>query len=100
MDAIRRKILEKVATFSTWPGFHQAEDKEAEDTADPDLVVTTVSDADSAGDGKVVAKSVEGEEDMVDVTMDDVNDAKRATQPTAESMCHVFSSQTLRGRDC
>jgi len=36
-----------------------------------DLVATTSSDADSAGDSKVVARSIEGEDDIVDVTMKD-----------------------------
>ncbi|EGX94391.1 ubiquitin C-terminal hydrolase, putative [Cordyceps militaris CM01] len=67
-DAIQRKILERVATFSTWSKF--ANDEEAEGT-DTDMVAT--SDADSSGEGKVAAKSVEGEEDMVDVTMKDTS---------------------------
>lgn len=65
-DAIQRKILEKIATFSTWSKF--TSDEEADGT-DTDMVAT--SDADSSGDGKVAAKSVEGEDDMVDVTMKD-----------------------------
>ena len=35
------------------------------------MIATTSSDADSAGDSKVVARSVEGEDDIVDVTMND-----------------------------
>ncbi len=69
MEAIRRKILEKVATFTTWSQL--ATDEDSDETTDPELVNTTTSDVDSAGDSKVIAKSVEGEDDMVDVTMRD-----------------------------
>ncbi|KAH6694104.1 ubiquitin carboxyl-terminal hydrolase [Plectosphaerella plurivora] len=65
-DAIRRKILEKVSTISNWTGF-----TETDDAVDPDIVLTTQSDADSSGDGKVIAHSVEGEDDMVEVSMKD-----------------------------
>ncbi|OAA74109.1 Metalloenzyme, LuxS/M16 peptidase-like, metal-binding protein [Cordyceps fumosorosea ARSEF 2679] len=69
-DAIQRKILEKIATFSTWSKL--ANEDEADGT-DMDMVAT--SDADSAGDVKVAAKSVEGEDDLVDVTMKDAGTA-------------------------
>ncbi len=68
-EAIRRKILEKVATFTTWSQL--AADEDSDEATDPELVNTTASDVDSAGDSKVIAKSVEGEDDMVDVTMRD-----------------------------
>ncbi|XWW97606.1 hypothetical protein V2A60_005591 [Cordyceps javanica] len=77
-DAIRRKILEKVATFSTWSKL--AIDDETDGT-DTDMVAA--SDADSSGEGKVAAKSVEGEDDMVDVTMKDASAAP--TGPTGPS---------------
>nr|XP_036577490.1 ubiquitin carboxyl-terminal hydrolase [Colletotrichum truncatum]KAF6784488.1 ubiquitin carboxyl-terminal hydrolase [Colletotrichum truncatum] len=63
-DAIRRKVLEKVATFSTWSEF-----SETDDSTDADMVITSQSDADSSGDSKVVSHSVEGEDDIVDVSM-------------------------------
>jgi ubiquitin carboxyl-terminal hydrolase 4/11/15 len=59
-DIIRRKVLEKVASYTTWSGFDEAE-------TDPEMLNNT-SDVDS-GNAEVVAKSVEGEEDIVDVTM-------------------------------
>ncbi|KAI9731265.1 MAG: CSN-associated deubiquitinating enzyme Ubp12 [Claussenomyces sp. TS43310] len=76
-DSIRRKILEQVGTLTTHPAFNIEEDDEedeagdANENVDPDLVVTTASDADSSGDGKVMATSVDGEDDVVDVTMKD-----------------------------
>lgn len=75
-DIIRRKVLEKVATLSTWNGFDE------EEMVDPDTVITTQSDADSSGDGKVIAHSVQGEDDMVEVSMKDV-DPKESSTPTS-----------------
>jgi ubiquitin carboxyl-terminal hydrolase 4/11 len=77
--------LEKVATFSNHQIFKKfkpqgrEESPDAEDSTDADLVATTASDADSAGDGKVVARSVEGEDDIVDVTMKDSTEAEKTT---------------------
>ncbi|KYK58316.1 ubiquitin carboxyl-terminal hydrolase [Drechmeria coniospora] len=79
MDAIQRKILEKVATFSTWAGFADgAREGEAADFMDGDVVVTTASDADSSGDAKVATRSVEGEDDIVDITMKGTDDKSSA----------------------
>ncbi|PHH58810.1 hypothetical protein CDD81_4364 [Ophiocordyceps australis] len=55
-DMIQRKILEKIATFTTWSKLSNA--SRGDDQSD---------------DFKVAAQSVEGEEDMVDVTMKDAN---------------------------
>ncbi|WDK15666.1 ubiquitin carboxyl-terminal hydrolase [Colletotrichum graminicola] len=63
-DVIRRKVLERVATFSTWSGFD-----DADEGTDADMVITSQSDADSSGDSKVVSKSVEGEDDLVNVSI-------------------------------
>lgn len=76
MDVIYRKILEKVATFTTLPQLSAAEDGDGSETTDPEIV-NTASDVDSAGDSKIVAKSVEGEEDIVDVTMQDAAEAQK-----------------------
>jgi ubiquitin carboxyl-terminal hydrolase 4/11/15 len=79
MEAIRRKILEKVATYTTWPQLTSVQDADAAEATDSEMVNTTASDVDSAGDSKIVAKSVEGEDDMVDVTMGDASDARNAS---------------------
>ncbi|GKT73411.1 ubiquitin carboxyl-terminal hydrolase [Colletotrichum tofieldiae] len=63
-DAIRRKVLERVATFSTWSGF-----EDADEGTDADIVITSQSDADSSGDSKIVSNSVEGEDDLVNVSI-------------------------------
>ena len=73
--------MEKAATFTTSRLFHD-EDTEADDATDTDLVPVTASDADSAGDGKVVAKSVEGEDDIVDVTMKDASESSASKHST------------------
>ncbi|KAH6610302.1 hypothetical protein Trco_000322 [Trichoderma cornu-damae] len=72
-DVIKRKVLERVATFSTWSKFTQRLDSESPEATEADMVMTTASDADPFGDGKVIAKSVEGEDDIVDVTMKDAH---------------------------
>lgn len=46
-------------------------DASVSDGVDPDIVITTSSDADSSGGSKVVANSVDGEDEIVDVTMKD-----------------------------
>jgi len=78
---IRRKILEKVATYTTWSKMADdeadtADDADTAETTDPEMVNNT-SDVDS-GDPKVVAKSVEGEEDIVDVVMTEAPNGKKA----------------------
>ncbi|KAK3902490.1 hypothetical protein C8A05DRAFT_15455, partial [Staphylotrichum tortipilum] len=91
LEAIRRKILEKVATYTTWAPLASWEDIEAAEATDPEMVNTTSSDADSAGDSKIVAKSVEGEDDLVDVTMRDAADA-----PSVHAPAPSGSPQVLR----
>lgn len=84
-DIIRRKILQKVATFSKHKVFSQHEDSDAsEATTDPELVGTSGSDFGSS-EGKVVAQSVEGEDDIVDVTMKDA-EASRTVSCDAQKI--------------
>lgn len=73
-DTIQRKVLEKVATLSTWQTLRREVEGEDSHNVDSDGVVAMASDADSSGDSKVVAHSVQGEDDMVDVTMKDANE--------------------------
>jgi len=69
IDLIRRKVLEKVATFSTWSKLRGGLEENS-DNADGEVIISA-SDADSSGDSKVIANSVEGEDDIVDVHMKD-----------------------------
>ncbi|KAL7918893.1 hypothetical protein ACQKWADRAFT_302851 [Trichoderma austrokoningii] len=88
-DDIKRKVLEKVSTFSTWSKFAQAqqqaeEQPESPEVTESDMVITNASDADSSGDNKVVAKSVEGEDDIVDVAMNDNARGSASAMPPPE----------------
>jgi ubiquitin carboxyl-terminal hydrolase 4/11/15 len=75
-DSIRRKILQKLATFTKHEAFSR---KEESDSADSTDFAANGSDL-SSNEGKVVAQSVQGEDDYVDVTMTDTGDTK--AQPT------------------
>jgi len=79
-NIIRKKILERIATYSTWPEFDDADD--TDETTDPEMINTS-SDVDFPGAPKVVAKSVEGEDDIVDVTMKDQG-SEQETAPVDE----------------
>ncbi|OTB20291.1 hypothetical protein K445DRAFT_7081 [Daldinia sp. EC12] len=68
-DAIRRKVLEKVVTLTKSPTFARGEDSDGSDNTDLEIIAG--SDAGSSNEGRVVAKSVKGEDDMVDVQMKD-----------------------------
>lgn len=73
-DRIQRKVLAKVATFSTWKTLR----KECEDS---DSSLGFESEFDSSGESKVAAHSVEGEEDLVDIRMRDANEQRLPNQP-------------------
>ncbi|KAK4190445.1 UCH-domain-containing protein [Podospora australis] len=76
-DIIRRKVLERTATFTTHPSLNL---DNGSDTTDGDMVNST-SDADS-GEDKITAESVEGEDDIVDVSMGGVTDQPKPPAPT------------------
>lgn len=70
-----------MSTFTTWPSINDEYDpSSASESIDPDLVVTTGSDADSSGDGKFVAQSLDGEDELVDVAMKDSNPVHESTE--------------------
>lgn len=120
-DVIRRKVLEKVASYSTWAEFAKAEHPtqvpstntstststsadgsseashgdDATDVTDNDLVVTSASDIESASDSKVIAKSVEGEDDLVDVTMKDAGASETAAVDQTDQAADSASSKIL-----
>ncbi|KAJ5054531.1 uncharacterized protein L3040_000802 [Drepanopeziza brunnea f. sp. 'multigermtubi'] len=71
-DMVKRKILEKISTLTTSSQFLDMDvDASVSDCLDPDIVLTTGSDADSSGGSKVVASSVDGDDEIVDVSMKD-----------------------------
>ncbi|KAI0840444.1 UCH-domain-containing protein [Hypoxylon sp. FL0890] len=100
-DAIRRKVLEKVATFTKHPLFSRVEESDSADTTDPEIIGLGSSDAGSSSEGMVVAQSVKGEDDMVDVKMKDAHDANGTTQtkpPVANQFCRKRPSWTDPGK--
>ncbi len=89
-EAIRRKILERVATFTRHALF--ADEPDVSDNTDPELVGTNGSDFGSSSDGKVAAQSVQGEDDMVDVHMKDAGSTKSGTPGHGSGQGYVDSS--------
>ncbi|KAK4218084.1 UCH-domain-containing protein [Rhypophila decipiens] len=59
-EIIRRKVLEKVLTFTTWSQLHSANETDTAESTDPEMVNTT-SDVDSA-DSKEHTNSIPAEE--------------------------------------
>lgn len=55
-------------------GGYESDDDQSADKLEQDIVITTASDT-SSGDGKVVATSIDGEDDVVDVTVTGQNKA-------------------------
>ncbi|KAM3068068.1 hypothetical protein ACMFMG_011116 [Clarireedia jacksonii] len=97
-DLIKRKLLEKVSTFTKsnlFSEFYEEEDPaSATESTEPDMVVTTASDADSSGEGKVVANSLDGEEDgIVDVQMKDANTESKSSEPQSIRPVGSFNSR-------
>ncbi|OTA95793.1 hypothetical protein M434DRAFT_9452 [Hypoxylon sp. CO27-5] len=88
-DIIRRKVLEKVATFTKHPVFARMEESDGSDTTDPEIIGLGSSDAGSSSEGRVVAQSVKGEDDMVDVQMRDAHETKNSA-PT-KPVVHQFA---------
>ncbi|KAI1098207.1 UCH-domain-containing protein [Jackrogersella minutella] len=80
-DAIRRKILEKVATFTKHPLFARAEESDGSDSIDSEIIRVGDSDTGSSSEGRVIDQSVKGEDDMVDIQMNDASDSKSTTTP-------------------
>lgn len=75
---IRRKILEKIATFTTSHEFEEDDDEASgsvADSLDPDTVITNGSDS---SDGKIAANSIDGEDGLVDISMNGTGVANTA----------------------
>ena len=71
-DIIRRKLLQKLATFSKWEGFHTDPEGESAGSTEAEMIASGISsDGASSESNKVQAKSVDGEEDMVDISMEE-----------------------------
>jgi ubiquitin carboxyl-terminal hydrolase 4/11/15 len=73
-DVIRRKVLEKVATFTKSSLFAQGDESDSSEGTEPEMIGPNGSDTASSVGGKVVDQSVKGEDDMIDVQMKDAPD--------------------------
>lgn len=94
IDLIRRKVLEKVATFSTWSRFKEsAAGADKSTNGDAEMVMTSASDAESSGDSKVIAHSVEGEDDLVDVTMKETADPPDVANKAVPRVLKLFNKR-------
>ena len=72
-----------MATLTKHDIFSKREDSEVSDTTtDPEMIGVNGSDSSSANEAKVTAQSVQGEDDIVDVTMKDASDPNTSNQAT------------------
>ena len=72
-----------MATLTKHDIFSKREDSEVSDTTtDPEMIGVNGSDSSSANEAKVTAQSVQGEDDIVDVTMKDASDPNTSSQAT------------------
>ncbi|CAJ2509958.1 Uu.00g058580.m01.CDS01 [Anthostomella pinea] len=88
-DAIRRKVLEKVATFTKHPMFARQEESDSSDSTEAEMIGPNGSDTSSSGGSKVIAQSVKGEDDLVDVHMKDAGDSQGTAR--SHSVRHQFN---------
>jgi ubiquitin carboxyl-terminal hydrolase 4/11/15 len=96
---IKRKILEKVVTFTTSSEFDEDDDEANDsvaDSADRDIVIANGSDS---SDGKVMAASIDSEDGLVDITMKEINgapdsvevDASKSSEPGLRKRNRTFA---------
>ncbi|KAJ8118941.1 hypothetical protein ONZ43_g3891 [Nemania bipapillata] len=75
-EIIRRKILEKVATFTKHDAFTRLEESDGSESTEPEMIGTNGSEMGSSDGGKVTTQSVGSEDDLVDVRMKGTSDEK------------------------
>ncbi|OTB08608.1 hypothetical protein M426DRAFT_262093 [Hypoxylon sp. CI-4A] len=76
-DAIRRKVLEKVITFTKNPEYARADESDGSDTTEPEIIRPGGSDTASSNESRVVDRSVTEEDDLVDIQMKDASSTQR-----------------------
>jgi ubiquitin carboxyl-terminal hydrolase 4/11/15 len=89
---IKRKILEKVVTFTTSSEFDEDDDEANDsvaDSADRDIVIANGSDS---SDGKVMAASIDSEDGLVDITMKEINGAPDSVEVDASKSSETRTS--------
>lgn len=95
-DIIRRKVLEKVATFTTWSALSCLHQEDSAEHTDSDQLLVNNSDVDSSGDAVVTVQSVDGEDDMVDVSMQDIAQGDAASHQEAERYVAVVITPSIQ----
>ena len=93
-DAILRKVLAKVDTFTSLDilGDENSSDTDSTQHEDSDTVLMARDDGDSSSDSKIQARSVESEDGIVDISMRDASEK-------SESVTHVsYPPEDLRKR--
>ncbi|KAI0105423.1 hypothetical protein GGR51DRAFT_187146 [Nemania sp. FL0031] len=77
-EIIRRKVLEKVATFTKHTVFSRLDESDTSESTEPEIIGPNGSDIGSSDGSKVTAQSIGSDDDIVDVRMKDVHDEKRS----------------------
>ena len=99
-DVILRKILLKVDTLTTVDLFQDESSDSSNGPEDDVVVVTTSDDTDSSAEVRTKTQSVEGEDDMVAVSIKDAADTKQTAQSTgvghAQGLNKNKKKKTLR----
>ena len=85
-----------MATLTKHDFFSRREGSEASDTTtEPEIIGVNGSDSSSANEAKITAQSVEGEDDIVDVTMKDASDPSASSQTTSGAHKYAWTTQYL-----
>ncbi|KAF2277911.1 cysteine proteinase [Westerdykella ornata] len=92
-DAILKKVLAKVAQMTTRPILTEFTSGD-QSPSSSDIVLTTAEDASPNADPRVQDGSVEGEENMVEVTMADANNTS-PSEPSPDDMPEVLRPGTF-----
>lgn len=95
IDEILRKVLGRVAVMTSRP-FLEEEDAFSRDDLEADAVITTDEDASSNVEPNINARSVESEDDLVDVSMNDRPDPTSSGQQPRVLEPGAPISDTLR----
>jgi len=91
-DAILRKVLAKVDTMTTVDLFRGEDGSDNTSATQEDSDTVIMNEDDSSSDSKIKTRSVEGEDGIVDVSMQDPGDVPPATQ-AAECISNSSSLQ-------
>ena len=90
-DEILRKVLGKVATLTTREILKQQDENSDDGNEEEDMVVMNTEDTDSSSESKINATSVQSEDGMVDVSMQDADSTgPRISYPPMPKVSHYI----------